>query len=299
MSLASTSSTESIQATGPDQTFTACKVDRTASLLSNCPQLHVCFSGLWLVCIGTASFQSTLWKTGGSKQSKLVMNLILQLEEESSRKKYEYIAESKLSKGKTVQPHLVCKLRMALRAVSGESFSEPGAFLTGANSSSRFTSSSATRCAHEKVSKMKSSSFMPCPSKNDGHSESGGIHACMPGHLRSGTAHLRTPAPVDLRGGRVLNCRACLSAALKASVKNQELQISEVWPGMQMCEARLHLHRTVDGGYLLASNVVLPLGLQPPRSRLQEISREIMHAHIAPIVFQLPLTCTYREAPSQ
>lgn len=181
MSLASTSSTESIQVTGPDQTFTACKLTalrRFFPPILNC----TCVSqGSGLYASVQHSFQSTLWKTGDSKQSKLVMDLILQLEEESSRKKYEYIAESKLSKGKTVQPHLVCKLRMALRAVSGESFSEPGAFLTGANSSSRFTSSSATRCAHEKVSKMKSSSFMPCPSKNDGYSESGGIHACMPG----------------------------------------------------------------------------------------------------------------------
>ncbi len=61
------------------------------------------------------------------------------------------------------RPHLVCRPRIALRAVSGESLSEPGAFFTGANSSSRFTSSRATRCAHEKVSKMNSSSFMPCP----------------------------------------------------------------------------------------------------------------------------------------
>lgn len=51
---------------------------------------------------------------------------------------------------------------MAERAVSGESAAEPGEFLTGANSSSRRTSSSATRSAHGKVSKMKSSSLMPC-----------------------------------------------------------------------------------------------------------------------------------------
>ncbi len=50
---------------------------------------------------------------------------------------------------------------MALRAVSGESFAEPGAFLTGANSSSRFTSSSATLSAQGNVSKMNSSSLMP------------------------------------------------------------------------------------------------------------------------------------------
>jgi hypothetical protein len=46
--------------------------------------------------------------------------------------------------------------------VSGESAAAPGAFLTGANSSSRLTSSSATRSAQGNVSKMNSSSFMPC-----------------------------------------------------------------------------------------------------------------------------------------
>lgn len=58
--------------------------------------------------------------------------------------------------------YLVCSLRMACLAVSGESDLEPRAFLTGANSSWRCTSSSATRSARGKVSKMKSSSLMPC-----------------------------------------------------------------------------------------------------------------------------------------
>ena len=58
--------------------------------------------------------------------------------------------------------HLVWSLRMACLAVSGESDTEPGAFLTGANSSCRCTSSSATRLARGKVSKMNSSSLMPC-----------------------------------------------------------------------------------------------------------------------------------------
>ena len=58
--------------------------------------------------------------------------------------------------------YLVCSLRMACLAVSGESDMEPGAFLTGANSSWRCTSSSATRSARGKVSKMNSSSLMPC-----------------------------------------------------------------------------------------------------------------------------------------
>ena len=51
---------------------------------------------------------------------------------------------------------------MACLAVSGESDAEPGAFLTGANSSCRCTSSSATRLARGKVSKMNSSSLTPC-----------------------------------------------------------------------------------------------------------------------------------------
>ena len=51
---------------------------------------------------------------------------------------------------------------MAARAVSGESVGVPGAFFTGANSSSRRTSSSAGRSANGKVSKMNSSILMPC-----------------------------------------------------------------------------------------------------------------------------------------
>ena len=58
--------------------------------------------------------------------------------------------------------YLVCSFRMACLAVSGESDAEPGAFFTGANSSCRCTSSSATRSARGNVSKMNSSSFMPC-----------------------------------------------------------------------------------------------------------------------------------------
>ena len=58
-------------------------------------------------------------------------------------------------------PYLVCSLSMACLAVSGESDLDPGAFLTGANSSCRCTSSSATRSASGNVSKMKSSSLMP------------------------------------------------------------------------------------------------------------------------------------------
>ena len=70
--------------------------------------------------------------------------------------------ETSLRGSEVQEPDLVCRLSMARRAVSGESLSAPGAFLTGANSSSRFTSSSATRSAHLSVSKMNSSSFMPC-----------------------------------------------------------------------------------------------------------------------------------------
>lgn len=52
---------------------------------------------------------------------------------------------------------------MASRAVSGESGRPcPGAFFTGANSSSRRTSNSAVEEASGKVSKMKSSSLTPC-----------------------------------------------------------------------------------------------------------------------------------------
>ena len=62
----------------------------------------------------------------------------------------------------TAWPDLVCSFSMACLAVSGESDLEPRAFLIGANSSCRCTSSRATLSASGKVSKMKSSSFMPC-----------------------------------------------------------------------------------------------------------------------------------------
>ena len=58
--------------------------------------------------------------------------------------------------------YLVWSCSSASRAVSGESVAEPGAFLTGANSSSRRTSSSAGRSAQGKVSKMNCSSLIPC-----------------------------------------------------------------------------------------------------------------------------------------
>ena len=58
--------------------------------------------------------------------------------------------------------HLACSCSNASRAVSGESVAEPGALLTGANSSSLRTSSSAGRCAQGNVSKMNCSSLIPC-----------------------------------------------------------------------------------------------------------------------------------------
>ena len=73
-----------------------------------------------------------------------------------------YVAISNGRHEQGYHAYLVCSLRMACLAVSGESALEPGAFLTGANSSWRCTSSSATRSARGKVSKMKSSSLMPC-----------------------------------------------------------------------------------------------------------------------------------------
>jgi len=67
-----------------------------------------------------------------------------------------------LHAGMRARAHRVCSASVAARAVSGESAAAPGAFLTGANSSSRRTSSSAQRSASGKLSKMNSSSLMPC-----------------------------------------------------------------------------------------------------------------------------------------
>ncbi len=58
--------------------------------------------------------------------------------------------------------HLLCRARTARQAVSGESVAEPGAFLTGENSSSRTTSTSVTFSAMGMVSNINSSSFNPC-----------------------------------------------------------------------------------------------------------------------------------------
>lgn len=59
--------------------------------------------------------------------------------------------------------YLLCNNMSARRAVSGESAAAPGAFLTGANSSSRNTSNRTAFLAIGNVSKIKSSSLIPYP----------------------------------------------------------------------------------------------------------------------------------------